>query len=120
DVVRGVDDIVDGPLTDRCQAIGEPPGAGRDFHAADHRDHVPRGALSVFEANLDTVYRAGGGGAARAAEPGAAAGPSGLAASGAGSAAPAGGDAALGGRRRAPSAEDRRPLHRPAEPGRPP
>jgi len=31
DVVRGVDDVVDGPLTDRSQAIGEPPGLGATF-----------------------------------------------------------------------------------------
>src|SRR5712691_238879 len=55
DVVRRVDDVVDCTLTDRGQSVREPPGAGRDRHAADHGDHVARGALGILEPNLDAV-----------------------------------------------------------------
>src|SRR5256886_17379959 len=84
DVIGRVDDVVDRPLADRRQAPREPRRAGGDLHAADHGDHVARRALGVLEPHLDPVNDSGGGGAARAAEPSVAAGPSGLATSGAG------------------------------------
>src|SRR5207244_1882313 len=102
-------------LTDRGQSVREPPGAGCDRDAADHGDHVARGALGILEPHLDTVYHARRGGTARAGGRAGLGGPRGPTTSGAGGAATAAEGGVPAGRSRAPSARDGRELDRPAE-----
>ena len=58
DVVRGVHDVVDGPLSDAAQSGLEPRWRGTDLHAPDHGAHVARAACHILDADLDAVDRA--------------------------------------------------------------
>ena len=62
DVVRDVDDVVDGTLADGRKALDHPVGAGAHLAAADDARRVARAALSVLDRDLDLFVNGGCGG----------------------------------------------------------
>ena len=62
DVVRDVDDVVDGTLADGRKALDHPVGAGTHLAAADDARRVARAALSVLDRDLDLFVNGGCGG----------------------------------------------------------
>ncbi len=65
DVVGRVDDVVDRPLPDARESLGEPRGALVDPNAANDRGHVAGATFGVLETDLDAVDGTTGGKAGR-------------------------------------------------------
>src|SRR6266576_1255836 len=59
DVVRRVNDVVDGALADGLETRGEPGGAWLYFDATNDGYHIARRALRIFEADLHTIHLGG-------------------------------------------------------------
>ena len=55
DVVRHVDDVVDGALADRGEAFHHPVGRGPHLHAADDAGGIARAADAVLDGDVDVV-----------------------------------------------------------------
>ena len=62
DVVRDVDDVVDGTLADGRKALDHPVGAGAHLAAADDARRVARAALGVLDRDLNLFVDGGCGG----------------------------------------------------------
>src|ERR1043166_6621704 len=55
DVIRRVDDVVDGPLPDALKTLREPRGTRPHLHAPDYGDHVSGCPLGIVESYRDSV-----------------------------------------------------------------
>ena len=62
DVVRDVDDVVDGTLADGRKALDHPVGAGAHLAAADDACRVARATLGILDRDLNLFVNGGCGG----------------------------------------------------------